>query len=193
MLLIFLYVVSPLFNVHINYIGFDAIYYMFFLFIGTIQDQAPFEVINSAFGLFILTVLMNGIGILFIWWLFDLKFIIKQMKKKRRKQTHSQIKRYIPFILWLFFGWVGAHRFYMKKYKSAVIMFIVSILLIIFNFDRFKLIFQTITSSIDPITFFINALIVLVLFFSSSMIILLIWWMIDLFYVYRFIQAYGKK
>lgn len=38
------------------------------------------------------------------------------MEKSKRLLLKNH---FLLFVFWLFLGWFGAHRFYMKKYKSA--------------------------------------------------------------------------
>src|SRR5699024_12624442 len=50
-------------------------------------------------------------------------------------QTKKTKLNYTVIVLWLFLGWFGAHRFYMKRYICAILMLLTGIVSFILIYD----------------------------------------------------------
>src|SRR5699024_6308976 len=101
----------------------------------------------------------------------------------------NKTKNYPVIVLWFFLGWFGAHRFYMKKHVSAILMLITGV------FSFFLLIYMMIyvlvyISYVVISGGFVSLLYALLSFFLvllfSGLIFIFIWWIIDLFIVIKF-------
>src|SRR5690625_3246545 len=95
-------------------------------------------------------------------------------------------------MLWLFLGWFGTHRFFMKKYKSALIMLVITIISFLIHSELFLYIFARIGMIFTagaPFSVMILAIPLYSLaFLTSPLIIVIIWWFIDLFIIFKYIN-----
>lgn len=104
------------------------------------------------------------------------------------KEKKTKIN-YIALALWLFLGFFGAHRFYMNRNLSAVLMLLTGVGSLIWLYDL-------ITYAIVYISYvfieagIVQSLYVFLLFFTALLakgfIFIFIWWIIDFFFVIRF-------
>jgi|SRR5699024_545255 len=112
------------------------------------------------------------------------------MKKKKQ----SSKKNILLYLLWLFLGCLGAHRFYMKKYLSAIIMLMLTIGLLIYYAKvilRVILLFVFVALEADLLTTVQSFFLMIGTLLSTGLIVIVGWWLIDLFVIYKFTKEEG--
>lgn len=67
--------------------------------------------------------LASSIGVLMIWWVFDLYLIEKKYRKQLKGLLNIKEKKsvFIAYLLWLIIGAFGAHRFYAGKFNTGLV------------------------------------------------------------------------
>lgn len=96
---------------------------------------------------------------------------------------------YFAIVLWLFLGWFGAHRFYMNRNLSAVLMLLTGVV-------SFVLLYDLITYAIVYILFvFVEAgiaqslyaaMLLFAALLAKGFVFIFVWWIIDFFFVINF-------
>lgn len=104
-------------------------------------------------------------------------------------KTKTKKPDYPVIVLWLFLGWFGAHRFYMKKHVSAMLMFITTGATFFFLYDIIVygivyILFAVFGGGIVILLYTIPSLFIGLLF--KGLIFIVVWWIIDLFFVIKF-------
>lgn len=101
----------------------------------------------------------------------------------------NKSKNYPVIVLWFFLGWFGAHRFYMKKHVSAILMLITGVFsffllreMIIYGMVYIP--YAVISGGIVTLLHTIPSFFLVLLF--RGLIFIFIWWIIDLFIVIKF-------
>ena len=104
-------------------------------------------------------------------------------KNKTKKMNYPVI------VLWFFLGWFGAHRFYMKKHVSAILMLITGVFsffllreMIIYGMVYIS--YAVISGGIVTLLYALPSFFLVLLF--RGLIFIFIWWIIDLFIVIKF-------
>src|SRR5699024_11548487 len=105
----------------------------------------------------------------------------------------NKSKNYPVIVLWFFLGWFGAHRFYMKKHVSAILMLITGVFS--FLLLREMIIYGMVYISYAVIS---GGIVTLLYAFTSFFLVLLfrllififIWWIIFLFLVISFCSIF---
>lgn len=67
--------------------------------------------------------LIISIGIVMVWWIIDLYIIEIRYKKQLKNLTDitKNKSNFIAYVLWIFIGAFGAHRFYVGKFNTGLI------------------------------------------------------------------------
>ena len=101
----------------------------------------------------------------------------------------NKTKNYPVIVLWFFLGWFGAHRFYMKKHVSAILMLITGVFsffllreMIIYGMVYIS--YAVISGGIVTLLYALPSFFLVLLF--RGLIFIFIWWIIDLFIVIKF-------
>src|SRR5699024_5595579 len=111
------------------------------------------------------------------------------MVQTSNKKTKTRDYRVI--FLWLFLGWFGAHRFYMKKYTSAVFMLTLTVITLYFLYDIFIFFIVHLFYAVSGVGLIGLVYGLPLIFFGliwKGFVFIFIWWMIDLFYVLKYSQ-----
>jgi len=104
-------------------------------------------------------------------------------------ENKTNKSNYPVIVLWLFLGWFGAHRFYMKKHASAILMLITGVFsffllreMIIYGMVYIP--YAVISGGIVTLLYSLPSFFLVLLF--RGLIFIFIWWIIDLFIVIKF-------
>jgi len=94
---------------------------------GIVSAAAVLEVIPIGLGLLALFSIIINLS----WWMYDLNIIEKKYEKEKNSiiklKNQKKLKSvFITYMLCMFFGTLGVHRFYLNKPVSGVIMFFLS-------------------------------------------------------------------
>src|SRR5699024_1996031 len=110
-------------------------------------------------------------------------------------QTKKTKLNYTVIVLWLFLGWFGAHRFYMKRYISAILMLLTGVVSFILIYDIIVyaiayIIIAFVEGGIWTPLFTVPMFLIALLF--KGFIFIFIWWVIDLFFVIKFSRIHNS-
>jgi len=96
----------------------------------------------------------------------------------------------IAYTLWLFLGFFGAHRFYIKKEKAVVMLISPIVSYIIYNS-----IFLGYTAiglfTLDPTMLNLTGMLLVIIY--VYILVVFVWWIIDGINLYKWVQQYNLQ
>lgn len=101
------------------------------------------------------------------------------------------------YIIWLFLGWFGLHRLYIKKYLSGIIMMLLGAGTVIYNIDiilyTLARILWVFSESPDLATAIPAALLYMTILLSTNIVIIFTWWLIDSVLIFLYFNDTDPK
>ena len=96
----------------------------------------------------------------------------------------------ISYVLWLFLGFLGVHRFYIKKEKAVVMLIIPIVDYIIYNDMVYGYLLEGLFT-LNPAM--INFAGMLLLGIYITFFVMFVWWIIDGINLYKWVQQYNLQ